>query len=102
MRRASETRSMPRKRLAFSLALAPVAAVAGSLVGALAGLDALDRRGRRFYAAGRSVVDALDELGRAVLARDLDGVRGSYADDYRGWPLGLDALAGAAAAAEEK
>jgi hypothetical protein len=85
-----------------ALILGPVAAAAG----AWAGLDALDRRGRRFYAAGRSVVDALDELGRAVLARDLDGVRGAFAEDYRGRPLGLEALAGAAAtagvAAEEK
>ena len=89
---------MPRKRLAFSLALAPVAAAAG----ALAGLNALDRRGRDFHAAGRSVVDTLDRLGRAVLARHLEGVLGTYAGDYRGLPLGLDALAGAAAAAEEK
>jgi hypothetical protein len=78
-----------------ALILGPMAAAAG----AWAGMNALDRRGRRFYAAGRSVVDALDELGGAVLARDLDGVRGAYAGDYRGRPLGLGALAEAAAAA---
>jgi len=90
---------MPRKRLVLSLAFAPAAAAAGALVGALAGLNALDRRGRRFFAAGRSVVDALDELGAAVLARDLDRVRECYAADYRGRPLGLGALAGTATTA---
>jgi len=89
---------MPGKRMKVALGLGSLAAAAG----ALAGLDALDRRGRRFFAAGRSVVDALDELGAAVLARDLEGLRGAYAADYRGRALGLDALAGTAATASEK
>src|ERR1700694_770691 len=94
---------MPKRRLNLALALGPVAAAAG----AWAGLDALDRRGRRFYATGSSVVAKLDELGAAVLARDLDQVRRSHAAGYLGRPLGLSALAEAAvmapgAAAAEK
>jgi len=95
---------MRSKRMKLALALGPVAAAAG----AWAGLDALDRRGRRFFAAGRSVVEALDALGAAVRARDLDQVGRSYATDYRGRPLGFSALtataatAPAAAAAAEK
>jgi hypothetical protein len=78
----------------LALALGPAAAAAG----AWAGLDALDRRGRRFFAAGRSVVEALDVLGVAVVARDLVQVWRSYAAGYHGRPLGFSALTAAAAA----
>jgi hypothetical protein len=82
---------MPRKR-AFSLALTPVVVTAAGW----AGLDALDRRGRNFYAAGRSVVDTLDELGAALAARDLDRLARRYAAGYRGRSLGLTAMGAAA------
>jgi len=87
---------MGRKRTKLALALGSVAAAAG----AWAGLNVLDRWGRRFFAAGRSVVEALDELGAAVRARDLDQVRRGYATGYRGRPLGLSALTGTAPATE--
>jgi hypothetical protein len=86
---------MGRKRVV--LGLAPVAAAAGALVG----LNALDRRGRGFHAAGRSVVGRLDELGAAIQGRDLDRVGRCYAADYRGRPLGLVVL-GASAVAVDK
>jgi hypothetical protein len=79
---------MPRKRVAFGLALTPVVVTAAGW----AGLDALDRRGRNFYAAGRSVVDTLDELGAALAARDLDRLARRYAAGYRGRSLGLTAM----------
>jgi hypothetical protein len=76
---------MRRKRVNLALALSPVAAAAGAWLG----LEALDRRGRDFHAAGSLVVGALDELGAAVLAGDLDRVRRCHAAGYRGKPLGL-------------
>jgi hypothetical protein len=76
-----------------------VGAVAGA-AGALAGLGALERRGRRFYEAGRAVVGCLDELGAAVLARRPERVERCYAPGYRGQALGLAALRAASGAAE--
>jgi hypothetical protein len=71
----------------LALALSPVAAAAGAWLG----LEALDRRGRAFHAAGHLVVGALDELGAAVLAGDLGRVLRCHAAGYRGQPLGLTA-----------
>jgi hypothetical protein len=80
---------MRRKGVALGAVLGPVAAAAG----AWAGLDALDRRGRRFHATGRSVVEALDELAAALQAGDFDKLGRLHAATYRGRPLGLGALA---------
>jgi ASPIC/UnbV protein/VCBS repeat protein len=78
---------MSRLRGALGGALGSAAAAAGGW----AGLNALDRRGRRFYAAGRAVVACLDELGAAVGARQLERLERCHAPDYRGRPLGLTA-----------
>jgi hypothetical protein len=80
---------MRRKGVALGAVLGPVVAAAG----AWAGLDALDRRGRRFHAAGRSVVEVLDELAAALRAGDFDRLGRLHAATYRGRPLGLGALA---------
>ncbi len=89
---------MPRRATIAGLVLGPVAAAAGALIG----LNALDRRGRAFYAAGRAVVDCLGQLGAAMLARDDDQVGRFYAAGYRGGPLGLPAPASQTTPISEK
>jgi ASPIC and UnbV/FG-GAP-like repeat len=89
---------MPRKGVIAGLVLGPAAAAGAALLG----LNALDRRGRRFHAAGRSVVELLDRLGAAVGARDLDRVRQCHAADFSGLPLGLGGLAAAEPARTEE
>ncbi|HVT60582.1 MAG TPA: CRTAC1 family protein [Thermoanaerobaculia bacterium] len=82
-----------KKRWLYGLALAPV--VAG--VGAWLGLDALDRKGREFYAAGRRVVGHLGALAAAARARDSMAITRFFSPAFRGGPLGFNGLAPAAA-----
>jgi ASPIC and UnbV/FG-GAP-like repeat len=89
---AEKRRPMRKKRAVFGLALTPLVAAAGGWLG----LEALDRRGRGFYETGRSVVEGLDGLGAALLARDLGALGRHYAAGYRGHPLGLTAMGAAA------
>ena len=80
---------MRRHCVGLEFALTPIAAVAAGWIG----LSVLDGHGLKFYAAGCSVVDALDELGAAALTRGLDRVWRCHAADYR--PSGtLEAAAG--------
>jgi len=80
---------MARTRSARNLVLGPVALGAGALLG----LEALDRSGKRFFAAGRAVVDCLGELAAAIRARDLARVARHYDPEYAGRPLRLANLA---------
>jgi hypothetical protein len=57
--------------------------------GCWAALRAADWWGRRFLAAGRSVVDFLDSLARAFAARDAERIANHFSADYAGSDLGL-------------
>ncbi len=51
-----------------------------------------ESNGRAFYTAGRSIVDSLDLMARAVRSRDLAALEGIYSPDYGGSDLGLNTL----------
>jgi hypothetical protein len=78
---------MSRKGVVVA-ALSPIALGAGAWLG----MNALDRAGRRFHAAGREVVESLARLAAALRARDFERVGGHYGADFAGNQLGLNAL----------
>jgi ASPIC and UnbV/FG-GAP-like repeat len=57
--------------------------------GGWAALRAADRWGRRFLAAGQSVVDFLESLARALEARDAERIAAHLSPDFTGSDLGL-------------
>ena len=78
---------LPRRRttLLFGLVFAPVLLVSGTWLS----LDRMEQEGRRFYQTGRTVVETLAGLGRAIQARDLAAIEGFYSPGFQGSPLGL-------------
>ncbi|HSU83576.1 MAG TPA: VCBS repeat-containing protein, partial [Thermoanaerobaculia bacterium] len=78
-------RWLRRKSTVFSLTLAPVVLVTGTLVT----LNQMDRNGREFFEAGRGAVEALGRLGQALQAHDLAAAGALYSPAFRGSSLGL-------------
>jgi hypothetical protein len=78
------SRRMRRRRWLLGAAL-PLLLTGGSW----AALVAADRWGRKFLAAGRSIVDFLADLAGALEASDTDRIARCYATDFAGQDLGL-------------
>src|SRR4051794_29723299 len=77
-----------RKSAFFSLALAPVVLVTGTLVS----LDRMDENGREFFATGRGAVETLEHPAGALQAHDLAAAGALYSPGFRGSSLGLGGL----------
>jgi len=62
------------------------------LLGAFVISDYVNERAQRFFNTGKSIVETLDQLARAVQSRDLAAVAQFYAPDFRGSRLGFAQL----------